>query len=161
MQAFAVAFDPALSSLFDLFFFLFPLICPVPRSHFPAMLWRQCEQQKEEVVDFFVFLFFSHIWPRWHRRREGLGVGVRSATHFKGDFEACRLDIWKKKNIIKNQSSSLYLVLLHPPTAWQEFVPVSSAPPPVLVRLAKKNTQKSAMHLYWEAVGVQRRRRAT
>lgn len=39
------------------FFFLFPLICPVPRSHFPAMLWRQCEQQKEEVVDFFCFVF--------------------------------------------------------------------------------------------------------
>lgn len=48
---------------------------------------------------------------------------MRSVTHFKGDFEACRLDIWKKN--IKNQSISLYLVLLHPPTAWQEFVPVS------------------------------------
>lgn len=141
----------SLSRLFFLFF-LFPLICPVPRSHFPAMLWRQCEQQKEEVVDFF-FVFSPHLAPL-ASQTGGKGVGVRSVTHFKGDFEACRLDILKKKNKkFKNQSSSLYLVLLHPPTAWQEFVPVLRFfPPAVLVRLAK-NMQKSAMHLYWWSCG--------
>lgn len=85
---------------------------------------------------------------------------MRSVTHFKGDFEACRLDIWKKKKLKTKASLCTWCYYIHPQPGRNLFPSLALFFPPLywcVWQKIRKSLQCTCNGKLWASKGADER----